>query len=368
MSDAPVAAPEVRRIAAAGLRGSAEPVRVTADRWPLVLSGLDLHRLTGVAMVACESGSVELSDEQVDGLLTHHQAAMVQALTIEQRLLRLAAAFETAGIRVVVLKGPAVAHAVYPDPSMRPFGDLDLLVSTADWHRACDVLEANGYHRDLPEPRHGFDERFGKAATHSDASGMQVDLHRTLVLGPFGLWLDPAELCRHTETFDLAGRRLERLDRTGMLVNAALHAGLGASPPLLLPLCDVVQTAAHPGVDWDRVGSWAERWHLGAAFSHAFAVAGRELEADLPAPARRIAARAPRRAERRAMRAYTERRRAGGMALAATRAIPGVRAKTVYLAELLLPSREFLRARARGSYLARWSVPLHWIHLIGRHR
>lgn len=364
MSDSPAAAPEVRRIASAGL-GRPDRLQVDPDRWPLVLSGLNLHRLTGMAMAACESGSLELSDEQLEGLVSHHRAAMLGALAIERQLLRLAGAFEAAGIRVLVLKGPAIAHAVYPDASMRPFGDLDLLVSTADWRGACGVLAANGYRRDLPEPRRGFDERFGKAATHSDPTGLQVDLHRTLVLGPFGLWLDPSELSGHTETFELAGRRLERLDRTGLLVNAALHAGLGASPPLLLPLCDVVRTAAYPGVDWERLEGWASRWHLGAALAHAFAVAERELGVELPASARRIAGRTPERAERRAMRAYTERRRAGGMAIAAARAIPGLRAKALYLGDLLLPSREFLRVRAGGSYLTRWRVPLHWI---GRHR
>jgi hypothetical protein len=48
------------------------------------------------------------------------------------------------------------------------------------------------------------------------------------------------------------------------------------------------------------------------------------------------------------------------MALAATRAIPGIRGKTLYLYGLLLPSREFLRARGRPSYAARWRVPAGW--------
>jgi hypothetical protein len=369
MRDVPVASPEVRRIAATGVRAGMEPVRPTPERWPLVLSGTNLQRLTGLALAAYESGDLELADPQAEELLRHHRAAMVGALMIERLLLELSAELASAGVRAVVLKGPAVAHAVYPDPSMRPFGDLDLLVSGADWRGACEVLRSAGIARDLPEPRPGFDERFGKAATHSHPSGLQVDLHRTLVLGPFGLWLDPGELLRHTETFELAGRRLERLDRTGMLLNAALHAGLGASPPLLLPIRDVAQAAADPGVDWERLEGWASRWHLRAPLAHAFAAASRELGAGLPPSARRIAAAPLDRTEGRAMRAYTELRSSGGMALSATRAIPGVRAKTAYVMGLLLPSREFLRARARGreraSYVTRWLVPLHWI---GRHR
>jgi hypothetical protein len=285
---------------------------------------------------------------------------MVLALSIERRLLRLLGAFGAAGVRAIVLKGTAVAHGVYPDPTMRPFGDLDLLVSRADWRAACEVLRAEGYRRELPEPRPGFDERFGKAATHTDAEGIQVDLHRTLVLGPFGLWLDPDELLAGTETFGLAGRRIERLDRTGLVLNAALHAGLGSAAPLLLPLRDVAEASGHPGVDWDRLAAWAGRWRVRPALARAFEIAERTLGWEPTAPAREIAAGTAGRTERRAIRAYTDRRRVGGMALAATRAIPGIRGKTLYLYGLLLPSREFLRARGRPSYAARWRVPAGW--------
>jgi hypothetical protein len=367
MYDVPAAASEVRRIAGAGL-AAAGPVTVAPGRWPIVLSGLDFHRLTGIALTAYESGNLVLSDEQVRDLLVHHRSAMVLALSIERRLLRLVGVFGAAGVRVVVLKGTAVAHGVYADPTMRPFGDLDLLVPRTGWRAACELLRAEGYRRDLPEPRPGFDERFGKAATHSDAEGIQVDLHRTLVLGPFGLWLDPDELLASTETFELAGLRIERLDRTGLLLNAALHAGLGSVAPLLLPLRDVAEAAGHPGVDWDRLAGWAERWRVRPALTRAFEIAERALGWEPPAPAREIASRAAGRTERRALHAYTDRRRVGGMALAATKAIPGLRAKTVYLYGLLLPSREFLRARGRSSYVARWRVPAGWARRQLRHR
>ena len=36
--------------------------------------------------------------------------------------------------------------------------------------------------------------RFGKAICHSDQEGLQVDLHRSLVVGPFGMWMRPDEL------------------------------------------------------------------------------------------------------------------------------------------------------------------------------
>ena len=104
-------------------------------------------------------------------------------------------ALEKAGIAHRVLKGHAWAHTVYPDPSWRAFGDVDLLVGTDDSDRAVEVLESTGVRRTLPEVRPGFDRRFGKDATLLSASGREVDLHRLLVAGPYGLWVDERRSC-----------------------------------------------------------------------------------------------------------------------------------------------------------------------------
>ncbi len=363
MSEAPVAAVELRRIASTGLHD--DVVRVEPDRWPRVLWDLRFHRLTGLAIAAWESERLAIAPELATQLLEEHRTVMAHALRVEQRLVRLAHAFDAAGIRAVVLKGAAMAHAVYPDPAMRPFGDLDLLVSTADWRGACALLVEHGYARDLPEPRPGFDERFGKAATHSDASDVQIDLHRTLVVGPFGLWLDPEELLERTGTFELGGHTVLRLDPTGLLLNALLHAGLGASTPLLLQLRDVAQAAADPRVDWDLLTGWAVRWRLAAALRHAFEATVHQLAVELPSEVHRIVSMPPPRSELRVMRAYKDRRREGGVPLATTRAIPGVRAKAAYVFGLMLPSREFLRVRdgvgSRASYASRWRAPVRWV-------
>jgi hypothetical protein len=188
-------------IAGAGL-AAAGPVTVAPGRWPIVLSGLDFHRLTGIALTAYESGNLVLSDEQVRDLLVHHRSAMVLALSIERRLLRLVGVFGAAGVRVVVLKGTAVAHGVYADPTMRPFGDLDLLVSRSGWRAACELLR-----RRLPPEPSGAAARFdgGSAGRDaSDAEGIQVDLHRTLVLRRSACG-STDELLASTETFGSPG-------------------------------------------------------------------------------------------------------------------------------------------------------------------
>jgi hypothetical protein len=264
-----------------------------------------------------------------------------------------------------VLKGAALAHTVYPEPCLRSFGDVDVLVSTRDWRRACDVLEELGLRRQRPEPRPGFDERFGKASVHKGDDAVEVDLHRTLVIGPFGLWIDPDALLSRTATFEVGGRTLRRLDDTGMLLNACMHASLGWRPPRLVPLRDVLQVARYAEVDWDVLAEWSARWRLAAVLRHAFSTAAGTLGVSVPAEAAAFVEAEPDRAELRALEAYTgSRRQEGATALGTMRAIPGVRGKAAYALALAFPRREFLEARARSgeraSYLRRLAIPVRW--------
>jgi len=69
----------------------------------------------------------------------------VRCLQVEKQLLELLDAFNTAGIRVLVLKGPALARSMYPDPAMRPSDDIDLLVRPEEFIKARDILCEIGY-------------------------------------------------------------------------------------------------------------------------------------------------------------------------------------------------------------------------------
>jgi hypothetical protein len=54
----------------------------------------------------------------------------------------------------IVVKGPALAHTVYPDPALRAFNDLDLVVRERDWAAVHRLLVGMGFRQeeDLPQP------------------------------------------------------------------------------------------------------------------------------------------------------------------------------------------------------------------------
>ncbi len=82
----------------------------------------------------------------LQGLALQHRAAnAVRFGALREVLDGLAGA----GIPVLVLKGAALAHLVYPEPGLRPMGDLDLLVPPDVLAPALETLRGLGY-RDLP--------------------------------------------------------------------------------------------------------------------------------------------------------------------------------------------------------------------------
>jgi hypothetical protein len=356
----------VRSAAGFGLPGAERrsvPLAVAPDNWSVALRSIAEQRLTGLALAAAEIGTLELTEDQARDLLDRQRDAMVRAVELERLLLEIFEAFESEGLRPVALKGPVLAHEFYPDPALRPFGDIDLLVATDEWRRACAVLRKLGLKRRLPEPRHGFDERFGKAAAHVGPDGSEVDLHRTLVIGPFGLWVDPEILLARATPFDLAGRRLQRLGDTDLFLHSCIHASLGWTPPLLLPLRDVAQIAWQADVDWDLAARQASQWRLVPVIKFAIESVQRELEVELPDGATQLTSLSSRRLERWALSAYRgERRRRGETALFTLLAIPGLRQKVRYVLGLLVPAKDFLEARTplgeKPSYRRRWAVPL----------
>jgi hypothetical protein len=54
-------------------------------------------------------------------------------------------AFETNGIRVLIIKGTGLAYDIYPSPELRPRGDTDLLIAESDLESVRTILHALDY-------------------------------------------------------------------------------------------------------------------------------------------------------------------------------------------------------------------------------
>ena len=68
-----------------------------------------------------------------------------QNLILTAQLLELLLLFQSEGIAVLPLKGPPLAESLYPDPLLRPFSDLDVLVHKQDVPAVVQALTRHGY-------------------------------------------------------------------------------------------------------------------------------------------------------------------------------------------------------------------------------
>ncbi|MGB8643716.1 MAG: nucleotidyltransferase family protein [Anaerolineae bacterium] len=174
--------------------------------------------------------------------------------------------FEREGIPFVLLKGSALAHLIYPEPSLRPFGDLDLLVHPQDAARLRPLFIQEGYAPAF-EFVPGFTSRFFAQETfwRRGANAVMIDLHVHLFVNAFYRRRMPAAwLWAQTTPVQLDGRTALTLTPTAQLFHLAAHYALHHSEERLLWLYDLALLMSGAGrpIDWESVVGQARAFGL----------------------------------------------------------------------------------------------------------
>jgi hypothetical protein len=343
-------------IAAYGLPGTtfalpAQPLR--DELWGPLLNTARGERMSGHLAHAITRLDLPATDQQREEANDSHLAEMSLALLLERTMLEVVELFDALEIPYRVLKGSAAAHLDYPDPALRSFGDIDLLVPSSHFDAATAALAEAGHQRRYPQPRSGFDRRFSKGTSFTDADDTEIDLHRTFVMGPYGLTIDLHELWSSSSTFVLAGRPLHALRAEHRFMNACYHAVLGNVPPRLVPLRDVAQLLLSSELDVDEVRRLASRWRAKAVVAEAVRNSWVTLAlADANALSFWAQHYDPEPWERRALSVY-QRPGYAARSFAAVGVIRGTANKLAYLRALAFPERDYLEGRHK-SFSERW--------------
>lgn len=338
-----------RTVARAALPGSPndEPVGpLDEPQWEHLLTIVRRQRIGGLLVEAIAAGALIVTDAQEIAAARIHAVGASLCLRLERMLLTVTRLLADAGIPSVVLKGPAHAHLAYPDPAQRLFGDVDLLVRSADMAGAIAVLEQRGFRRPFASIGVDFDREFGKGALLVSGDGLELDLHRTLVFGLFGLTLDLDGMFEGTVELALAGRSLAALGPEERFLHACYHAALGNNPPRLQALRDVAQMHGAHAFDVAALRRLCAEARADAVVARAIRLVeselGLELEGELAAWAREYQVGAW---ERRAIEAQIgERQSMTVQALLALRVLP-MRSRVRLVRALIAPGEGLVRQR-----------------------
>ncbi len=207
----------------------------------------------------------------LDSLRTSWLAGRRQHLLGVEHLRGLLSVFEREGVPVIPLKGPALGEALYRDPGLRPFTDLDLLIHRADLRQALQVLSSLGYRHLAAGRPLEFELAYVGAACFvspsGEPSGLPLDLHWELLTHP---GVAPASVVDSREFWDRAvkvegwSRPVLALCPEDLLIYLALHwavhhafAGLIWKLDLALLLRRYAAT-----LDWDAIAERAHRWRV----------------------------------------------------------------------------------------------------------
>lgn len=187
-------------------------------------------------------------------------------------LRRIEKSFFGAGLPMVLLKGAALAGAVYGDPALRSMSDIDIWVRASDMDRAMALMEGLGFSRLEPPRRRpaelqrmaGGEVRFRSA----DGTLGLVELHWS----PFpGWWMrrtarvDPEAVWKRSEPV-APGRHARRLCREDTVLQVALHiVGSQFLESPLRGLMDIAVMARAWPLDWVRASERARAWRVATA-------------------------------------------------------------------------------------------------------
>ncbi|GAB3583485.1 hypothetical protein GCM10027445_58320 [Amycolatopsis endophytica] len=325
----------------------AEPL--PSAEWDAVLAAARKHRMTGLLMAAIAAGAFAATGEQAESVKSAHARNQMRVLALERELLRVLDLLEGAGIESRLLKGAAVAHLDYPDPALRSFNDLDVLVRADDIERTVEVLGTAGFERTLAEPRPGFDRRFDKGMTLRPPAGYELDLHRTFVLGPWGRMVDLDAVWDSGQSFTVAGRQVLALSLPNRFMHACYHAALGDWPLRLGSLRDVAEMLRRLDRDSSAVLRLAASWGAEAVVAAAVADTVRLLGIKVPGPlARWAVAYVPSAREESWLALHTHAGKTFTAQAVATLKVLPWRDKPSYLRALVFPDAQYTADRHRS--------------------
>jgi predicted nucleotidyltransferase len=120
--------------------------KVNVD-WKTLLYAIESQGISGLAYYTFYQNKDTDYPPQVfqEKLWEYHRYISLQMVDKYQRIKSVISLLKERGIEFLILKGPATAEAIYPEPSLRYYVDLDLLAHPGDRNQVLDALCALGY-------------------------------------------------------------------------------------------------------------------------------------------------------------------------------------------------------------------------------
>lgn len=127
-----------------GATAQVQALASAVDDWPEVFERAGFHGMLPLLRKVLRDRSIPLPPEQESRLAEENRLAVAHSLLAYRDAAACVKSLDAHGVIPIVLKGPAVGLTLYEDPVLRPFSDLDLLITEQEWPRTRAALLALG--------------------------------------------------------------------------------------------------------------------------------------------------------------------------------------------------------------------------------
>jgi len=238
------------------------PGPLAPGEWTQVLALAEQERLTPLVARAVEDLGLSIPAEVGVALAEAREHAGAVAALAFDRFGDVLTALRARGVLPIVLKGAAVARWIYPDPALRPFIDIDLLVPAGDVSRTHDLLTEFGYRLGTGQLTTATDLTWRHARGYYDPAGNRptLDVHWRLAGYPFLIEVSYVTLAERCSLQPLAGADLLVPSSGDTIVTSSIFflRELWYGKPRLRYLRDLAEVVARHPVDWARVTAMAQ--------------------------------------------------------------------------------------------------------------
>jgi Uncharacterised nucleotidyltransferase len=266
-----------------GVRQTGPPAFDAATDWSAIVKLAVRHRVAPLVWQALSTAPAGAVPAPIMAEFeTQMWRSTAARMLCEHSLGDLLGTLASHGIEVLVLKGAALAHQLYPRPELRPYHDLDILCRPRDYPRLDGVLLAAGYRGEKPVKG---TRTYASSRTRSyftPSGDVEIEVH----LDVLGLGIAErhyGEFWRTARTVEADQLRLRTLAPLYQLLHLAVHVQVHCYSRLLWLIdMDLLIRQQGDTLDWARLMALARDEGVGTVLRHALASAHAILGTPLP--------------------------------------------------------------------------------------
>lgn len=173
---------------------------------------------------------------------------ILQDELISETIKHIASASKSRGLDMIFLKGATIAKRYYADSSMRPAGDIDILIRRDDIDKCKDLMLSLNFRMDRPELENLRRTKKSELRYFSPKTSMFVETHWDFVNSKTlrkNLLSPDESLWARAETMMIDGIQINVLSKEHLIVYHCIHLAHHHQISRLIWLIDLLQIARH---------------------------------------------------------------------------------------------------------------------------